>query len=180
MKLNKSSFVVAFLLTVILVTYNNCGAEKAIQSSLDNYFAVLTNPVASTDTSQDPSVLSGTYYRAFYSGNGDVNYIEMSFEAQNKFNYKTVFFPAADYTKGEIDEKIGTFEENNGEVSIKYTQENCDPIKQEILSVSFSDATDLIKVTQNNSTFVFYNKSKYNLPQSILDQIGPLKTSVCQ
>jgi hypothetical protein len=136
--------------------------------------------VASSESSQDPSLLSGTYYRAYYSGQGDVNYIEMSFEAQNKFNYKTVFFPAADYSKGEIDEKVGTFEEDNGEISIKYSQENCDPLRQEVIAVSFTNAADSIKVTQNNSTFVFYNKAKYNLPQSILDQIGPLKTAVCQ
>jgi hypothetical protein len=180
MKFNKSSFIVAFLLTVILVTYNNCGAERAIQNSIDNYFAVLKTPASTPAENQDPAILTGTYYRAFYSGQGDVNYIEMTFEKDYQFSYKVVFFPAADYSKGEIDEKTGTFKDDNGEVSIIYTKENCDPVKEEVLSINFADATDTIEVTQGESTHTYYNKSKYNLPQTILDQIGPLKTAVCQ
>ncbi|MFZ4712455.1 MAG: hypothetical protein ACOYL6_01970 [Bacteriovoracaceae bacterium] len=173
-----SKLIVAFLLTTILVVYNNCGAQKAIQSSLDGYFAVLNSPVS--DPTGDPNTLSGIYYRAFYSGNGDVNYIEMTFSGSNTFNLKNVVFPGADFNAGTIDEKIGTVAINNQQYIATYTQEHCDPLGTELFTINFTDATDTIQVSQNSITHVFYNKSKYNLSQTILSQLGPLSPTACQ
>jgi hypothetical protein len=172
------SLITALLLTTILFTYTNCGAEKALQSTMDNYFAVQTSPTGSSTTA-DPNILEGSYYRAFYLGS-DVIYQEMNFGPNNSYNFKDVIFPGAAYDQGQINEKTGTFTKSNNQYSIAYTQEHCDPIGTQNLTITFTNATDRIQVKDGNTTVEFLSKVMWELPQTLVSQIGPLTPSTCQ
>ncbi len=171
------TIITALLLTTILFTYTNCGAEKALQSTLDNYFAVQTSPTGST--AGDPNVLEGSYYRAYYLGS-DVIYQEMTFGQNGTYNFKDVIFPGAAYDQGQINEKTGSFVKVSDQYNITYSQEHCDPVGTQILTITFTNATDRIQVKQGNTTVEYLSKVMWELPQTLVSQIGPLTPSTCQ
>lgn len=171
------SVISALLLTTILFAYTNCGAEKALQSTMDNYFAVQTSPTGSTTA--DPTLLEGSYYRAFYLGN-DVIYQEMTFGPNNSYNFKDVTFPNAAYDQGQINEKTGTFSKSGNQYSMIYTQEHCDPVGTQAFDITFTNATDRIQVKQGSTTVEFLSKVMWELPQTLVAQIGPLTPITCQ
>lgn len=132
-----------FLFGILAISLMGCGSDGGGGSSKPN----------------KSSALAGTYYMAgTHNATGDLLLSMINIEG-NKI--EAVNMLIVDESHAFVRRQEGTYTKNGEDLSIVWTYETCDPVGSETVKVSYTDPSDRIFVTIDNSTYQLLNAEKW-------------------